>query len=306
MTMELKIISPKEDKFVQSIEFNHAELKESITASLEKYEGLVYTDDTIGEAKKDRATLNKFKSAMDAKRKEIKAKCLEPYHSFEAKIKELLALVDKPMLAIDAQVKTYEDKKRTEKQQTIQAMWDAQESDAKAMVKLADVFDQRWMNVTYGLPKIEEEITAFLAKVEEELDLIYQLGTEFEQQVIRHYLNSGFNVAQALAENKKLTEAKAQQEEYKRQREAAKAAAEEARKAEEAKPVQAEPVAQAAQPVQNTEPEPEPAQDIPAAPLVRQVDFRVWATTEQLADLKQFLTTNGIKYGRVEADRQAA
>ena len=50
------------------------------------------------------ATLNNFKAAIEDKRKEIKKKCLEPYNAFEADIKELTALIDKPMLAIDAQV----------------------------------------------------------------------------------------------------------------------------------------------------------------------------------------------------------
>ena len=31
------------------------------------------------------------------------------------------------------------------------------------------------------------------------------------------------------------------------------------------------------------------------------VDFRVWATAEQLAALKTFLVDNGVKYGKVPA-----
>lgn len=292
-SMELKIISPSEDGFAQSIEFNHAELKEALESSLKKYKGLVYTDENIQDAKKDRATLNKFKAAMDAKRKEIKAKCLEPYSAFETKIKELLALVDKPMLAIDAQVKTYEGKKRTEKRQAIQAAWDAQESDAKSMVKLEDVFNQRWLNASYALAKIEEEISAFLKKVEEELNLIHDLKTEYEDQVIRTYL-SGFNVAQALAEDKALKEAAARQEEYRQQREAARLAAEEERKAQATQQAKPEPAAPAAPAV-----EVDHRRDTPAEPAIQQIDFRVWATPAQLSALKQFLNENGIKYGRI-------
>lgn len=306
MAMELKIISPAEDGFIKTIEFNFDELKGELETRLEKYQGLAYTDDTIQEAKSDRATLNKFRKALDAKRLEIKRRCLEPYDAFEAKIKELTGMVDKPVQAIDSQVKGYEERKRSEKQRMIQALWDAQESDAKAMVKLADVFDQRWLNVTYPLTSVEKEITEFLAKVEEELDLIYQLHTDFEQQVIRFYLGNGFNVAQALAEDKKLKDAAAKQEEYRKQREAAKAAAEEARKQQEAARSTFDEPATTAETVVMPEPEMAPSPPISVEPVVRQVDFRVWATSEQLSDLKQFLTDNNIRYGRVEDDSRDA
>jgi hypothetical protein len=303
MSMELKIFSPKEDGYIKAIEFNFDELKEELEVRLEKYQGLAYTDETIQDAKKDRASLNNFKKALNDKRLEIKRKHMEPYNAFEAKIKELVGMVDAPVLAIDAQVKGYEERKREEKQQAIYELWRAQESEIKGMVKLEEVFNPRWLNVSYAMDKIEQEISAFLSKVEEELNLIYDLETEHEGQVIRTYLNS-FNVAQALAEDKALKEAAAKQEEYRKQREAAKAAAGEARKAEDAKSAQPKPVVQAAPPARDAEPE--PARDIPATPIVRQMDFRVWATSEQLSGLKKYLVNNGIKYGRVEDSRQAA
>ncbi|WP_319583916.1 DUF1351 domain-containing protein [uncultured Pseudodesulfovibrio sp.] len=303
MTMELKIISPAEDGFVKSIDFNFDELKGELTNRLEKYQGLAYTDDSIQDAKKDRATLNKFKKALNDKKLEIKRRCLEPYDSFETRIKELIALVEQPVLAIDSQVKGYEERKRTEKQQTIQAVWDVQESDVKSMVTLANVFDQRWLNVTYSMAQIEQEITDFLKKVEEELNLIYDLNTEHEDQVIRVYLK-GFNVAAALAEDKALKDAAAKQEAYRKQREEAKAAAEAEEKARR------EAAAQAA-PEPPAQPEP-PRQSAPAAapqtqpePVTHCVEFRVWATGDQLTALGNFMNANGIKYGRVE-DRQAA
>lgn len=301
MTMELKIISPAEDGFVKSIDFNFDELKGELTNRLEKYQGLAYTDDTIQDAKKDRATLNKFKKALNDKKLEIKRRVLEPYDEFEEKIKELIALVDKPVLAIDSQVKGYEERKRTEKQQTIQAVWDAQESPIKSMVTLANVFDQRWLNVTYSMAQIEQEITDFLKKVEEELNLIYDLHTEHEDQVIRVYLK-GFNVAAALAEDKALKDAAAKQEAYRKQREEAKAAAEAEEKARREAAAQAapEPPAQPEQPRR-----PAPAASPQAHPEPVCIDFRVWATSKQLSGLRDYMNANGIKYGRVE-DRQAA
>ncbi|BDQ35896.1 hypothetical protein SYK_02560 [Pseudodesulfovibrio nedwellii] len=308
MGMELKIISPSEDGYIKSIEFNFDELKTGLGSSLEKYQGLAYTDETIQEAKKDRATLNTLKKALNAKRLEIKKRCLAPYDEFEAKIKELTGLVDQPMLAIDSQVKGYEERKRTEKSDKIKAYWDAQESNVKTLVQLDRIFDKRWLNVTYSMAKVETAITDFFEKVESELALIEELDTEFSDQVVRMYLKE-FNVAKAMAENKALIEQKAQREEYTRQQEeaAAKAKAEAEALAQERRQEEA-----AASQIVEPEPQPEPTQPVeiqqqaqPESNPVHQVDFRVWATTDELRELGRYMKSRGIKYGRVTNEQAA-
>lgn len=303
--MELKIISPKEDGFVKSIEFNHEELKAGLEGSLKKYEGLVYTEDTIQDAKKDRATLNRFKKALNDKCMGIKRLCLAPYNDFEAKIKELIGLVDEPMLAIDGQVKGYEERKRSEKQEAIQEFWNAAESNVKTLVTLERIFDPRWLNVTFSMVNIEEKITVFFNKVESELTVIEELKTEFEDQVVRVYLQS-FSIATALSENTKLVDQKKQREEYaKAQQAKAEAAAAVAAKAQEQRTA-TQPVKQPTQqPVEQPAPAPIKPEVEREDDPVKQIDFRVWATTDQLTQLRNFLTTTGIQYGRVE-DEQAA
>ena len=107
--MEFKLINPtSENGFIQAIEFNFDELKTELSARLEKYENLTYTEDAIKTAKEDRSNLNKFKEAIDKRRKEIKKLCLKPYEEFEKRIKELVFLVDKPVMAIDTQIKNFE------------------------------------------------------------------------------------------------------------------------------------------------------------------------------------------------------
>ena len=108
--MELIIHKPKEEDFVQSIEFNYDELKVELQKSLEKYKGITYNDEQIKIAKQDRAKLNKFKNALNEKKKDLKKKCLEPYEAFEVKIKELMGMVDDPIDEIDKQIKSFEFK----------------------------------------------------------------------------------------------------------------------------------------------------------------------------------------------------
>ena len=87
-------------------------IKAELQRHLDAYAGLVYTDDSIKEAKNDRATLNKVKKAIDEARKAYKAKCLAPYEAMEPQIKELLDLVEGQRTLIDDTVKDYENRQK--------------------------------------------------------------------------------------------------------------------------------------------------------------------------------------------------
>ena len=62
--MELVIYTPQEGDFIREISFNHEEIMQELAVRLEKYNGLVYSERNIKDAKADRATLNKFKEAI--------------------------------------------------------------------------------------------------------------------------------------------------------------------------------------------------------------------------------------------------
>ena len=53
--MELKIYSPQDNGFAQVVKWNFQELKAEISETVRDYEMAVYTDDTIKQARADRA-----------------------------------------------------------------------------------------------------------------------------------------------------------------------------------------------------------------------------------------------------------
>ena len=63
---------------------NFEELKQALQQRLEEYKTLAYNQDSVKAAKKDKATLNKLKKAIDDKRKEIKKAYMQPYTLVEA------------------------------------------------------------------------------------------------------------------------------------------------------------------------------------------------------------------------------
>src|SRR5665648_1147785 len=76
--MELIIYNPQ---IPELIKFNNAELIAELTEKLGHYNNLTYTDTEIKTAKTDRATLRKFKEAIEERRKEIKVDCMKPYNA---------------------------------------------------------------------------------------------------------------------------------------------------------------------------------------------------------------------------------
>ena len=122
--MQLEIYSPAEQERPQPICWNYDELKAGLTEALASYKGRVYTAENIGAAKKDRAALNKLAGAINDKRKELKARCLEPYQLFEQQTGELVALIREQSDAIDVQVKAYESDRAEKKREEIEGFYE--------------------------------------------------------------------------------------------------------------------------------------------------------------------------------------
>lgn len=216
--MELRITTPA-DKFLQVIEWNHEEIKAEVAEKVAHYNTLVYTDEQIKDAKADRATLNKFVTVLEDKRKEVKKQCLAPYEEFEKKLKEITAIVQEPISLIDKQVKGYEEKCKADKMEAIKELFT--KVGFQTFVTLDKIFNQKWLNASVKLSSIEQEMN----------DLKYQIGTdiaainmipEFAFEALEVYKTT-LNLPKALEEAHRMSEiakAKAAQEsELKRQAE---------------------------------------------------------------------------------------
>ena len=175
--LELIITNPaNEDAFLKTIEFNYDDLKTGISEAVKKYENLVVTEDGIKQAKTDRANLNKFKSAMEDKRKEIKKQCLQAYEPFEIKIKELVAMVDKPCQEIDKQIKNFEDKEKSDKKKLLKEYFENVPKDLETseFVSFDDFINNReqLLNKSYNLNNAYAEIEQWLNKILEHLCIL--------------------------------------------------------------------------------------------------------------------------------------
>ena len=220
--MELKIYNPQEDGFLQSIDWNFDELKAEITKKSEAYMNLVYSNEQMKEAKKDRANLRKFVTALEDKRKEIKKQILVPYSDFETKEKELVGIVNQAIENIDTQVKGYEEGLRQEKLAKVKEIYVEEIKDLDRTIPFEKVYKESWLNASTTLKSVREEIASIYAKVDADLKILNADTSPYVFEMKEEYLKN-FDLTAALAKKQKLEETakkKAAFEEQKKQREA--------------------------------------------------------------------------------------
>lgn len=291
--LELKIFSPQENGFVPEIKWNNEELKAAIAEKMKEYKGLVFTEETISEGKKDRANLNKLRGAIDDERKRVKKLCMEPCNRFEKEVKEVLALVDEQISAIDIQIKEVEQIKREEKRKAVQELFES--IGFQKFVTLEMIWDEKWLNASVALSKVENQMKETMYRIGEEVGTISRLP-EFSFEAMEVYKKT-LDLTQAIKKGQELADIQKRKEEAL----ARQKVEEERRKAEEAAAgKESENPEEAA----DTHDAPKKAEEndytrVVSEPVMR-IDFRVWGTKEQLLALRDYMKQNNLKFGKVE------
>lgn len=284
--MQIEITSPVQGQALPPVEWNYAEVKAWVENGLKKYENVVYTGDTMTQAKKDRAELNKLSKAISDERLRMKRKYLEPYEEFEMQCKELTGMIDRQSAEIDRQVKEFENEQKEQKLNDIKAIYEECVGDLKDLIPYESIHDKKWLNKTVTLPKIKDAIETIISRTKTAFTAIDNMGLdEKDTNRCKGVYVRTFDLADAIAEKERIEAENRKLAEY------------EARKAAEKtenKPVEPAKYDEGI----NTSPVQESPAEPQTEPLI-QLDFRVWGTDQQLNMLKAFLVNNGIKYGRV-------
>lgn len=291
--LELKIFSPQENGFVPEIKWNNEELKAAIAEKMEEYKGLVFTEETISEGKKDRANLNKLRGAIDDERKRVKKLCMEPCNRFEKEVKEVLALVDEQINAIDVQIKEVEQIKREEKRKAVQKLFES--IGFQKFVTLEMIWDEKWLNASVTLSKVENQMKETMYRIGEEVGTISRLP-EFSFEAMEVYKKT-LDLTQAIKKGQEPADIQKRKEEAL----ARQKAEEERRKAEE---VDTGKESENPEEAADTHDAPKKAEEndytrVVSEPVMR-IDFRVWGTKEQILALRDYMKQNNLKFGKVE------
>lgn len=204
------------------ISFNYDEIKMELAETLQKYESMVYSADQMKAAKADKAALNKLRKALNDERIRREREYMAPFMDFKAKIAELISLVDKPVIAIDTQVKAYEEQKKLEKRKQIEEYFES-ECDFPEWLKLDQIFKPQWLNATFSMKSIQEELVQILGQIESDLAVLSEMPA-FAFEATEVYKQT-LNLQTAVNEGKRLADIQKRKEEAARAAELGKAVA---------------------------------------------------------------------------------
>ncbi|HRT84280.1 MAG TPA: DUF1351 domain-containing protein [Bacteroidales bacterium] len=308
--LELVIYSPQE--YMEEIDFNFVELKQTLLEKLEKYKGMTYTEESIQLAKTDRANLNKLKKAINDKKVDIKKQCMKPYEEFESKVKELIGLIDEPIEEIDKQIKTYEEKQRQEKQKEIETYYYEAASGYKNeaigsipdIIPLSQIQKPQWLNVAYAMKNIKTEINEAITKVRQEIGVIESLKSEFEVEILNKYVEN-LSLADAMTHKMKLEEMKRKIEEQKKREEEKERQRKEQEELEKLAEIEVERQREAEKQAEEIEdledledliPIFEPDLEPEPQPQLERLTITLLVTPEQKNRLRQFILDQGIEW----------
>lgn len=285
MSMEL-ILKSADVTIPQAIE-NIQYLRQELAARLDYYKTLIVTEDGIKDAKADRANLNKLKAAIDDQRKEVKRQTMALYEPLERECKELLAMIDEPIAAIDCQLKAFDEQKKAAKYQALTEFF--AKVNTLSFVKIEHVLSPKWANATAKLDALKDEMSGSIQRIVDdyaEIKKLYADSTMLTAILQRFEQTRDKGAALAYAAEIERRE-KAEQE--RREREAAEKARREQEQREAAQ-IQRQPDEAVLHPTI------EPAPVRPAPEPLGQATFRVVGTRSQLRALATYMRENNIKY----------
>ena len=189
---ELSLISHQEPGI--AVIDNFEQLKQVLEQQLEAYKSLAYSQDSVKAAKKDKATLNKLKKAIDDKRKEIKKIYMQPYTVVEAQAKELIALIDEPLSLIAEFIAQEEAEEKEERRKEIAAYF---YQNANALGDLAETiftspafYDQKWENKSTTAKTYQTAIVEKINVAALDISTIRATGGKHTAALVEKYIST--------------------------------------------------------------------------------------------------------------------
>ena len=290
------------------ISFNYEETKAFLQEKMAEYDRAVFTDETMDIAKRERASLRKLKSQMDDERKKVKTAWMVPYTKFKVQVEELLELVDKPVAAIDRQVKEYEEKKKQEKQETCKKIYSEEIGDMIEVLSFERVFDSKWLNASTTLKSIREDVQSIVSNTRTQIETIKMMQSDAVEKALEIYRDT-LDMTKAVAYINQYEATKREVEERERERREAEeqrkleVERERIREEERVRIRQEEELKQAA-----TQEAVEELKEVRAEvkessvilPESKTVLYAITGTKEELEELEMTMTSLGICFERKE------
>lgn len=179
------------EKQLPVILMNFDEVKLSLNDTMNKYKGMVVTEESLKKCKTTQKDLAKLRNNIDSYRKNVKREMEKPIREFESQCRDLIKLISEVEKPIKDGIKIYDDKRREEKR--LKAIEYIKESirNHKLKEEYASklTIKEQYLNLSGTLKSIKEDIEmrASILEKQQEDDMEKRLIFEVS---IRNAINS--------------------------------------------------------------------------------------------------------------------
>ena len=269
------------EKLLGSLTTNAKEIRDTVKERLPMFDISNYSEDDIGKAKLDKASLNKASKALNNKRIEIEKEFMKPFAEFKDVINETVKLISECSSKIDNVVKQSDLKYKENKKKIIRTYFDERNTN---LVDFDKVFKEAWLNKTIKEKNVFVDLEQILASIKKDIEVIESMAEDFN--VLKTFYLDSLNINSTILYANRLRE----------QREVARQTKEEINTAEHLSPSEtsntfANPVAPL---VKSEQPDTSVKQDL----LTRA--FKITTTRENIIALGNFMNERGIKFEKIE------
>ncbi|HBZ6455169.1 TPA: DUF1351 domain-containing protein [Listeria monocytogenes] len=153
----------------------------------QQIENIEATEENVKQSKKLLAAVNKEVKNLESERISIKKEMLEPYNEFEKQVKEIVSIVKKADEMVRQQITQLEEEEREDKKLVLKRMFEKRIRmyDFKTYFTFDDFIENRHLNKSLSINKIESEMVEWLTKVENELKVIETMP--YADEIIAEY-----------------------------------------------------------------------------------------------------------------------
>lgn len=293
-----------------TITLNFEEIEKAVDERLAEYKGAVFTEDTKDIAKKELASLRKFKKDFESVRKAAKNKWMEPYMEFEAQVKKLTAKIDEPITLIDSQVKEFEAARKAERRALIMNAYEELIGDIAEYAPLEKIRRNQWENASVSMKAVKKEMMDLISAAQAAVTALSTMHSDAVPEALGVFRDSQ-DITKAIAyiqdyeaRKKRILEMEAERKKKEAEAEEARRRAEEARleaekqRLEEEKKRIAERVAEL-EAATTAIVDPVGDEDLPfETPTTQTVFYRIVATEEEIEQIDTILNSIGVFWER--------
>ena len=164
--MEINL-TPVVSRNEQVFKWNKDEIKSYFEAQLEKYKGLVVTEENYKEMVSAKNEIVKYRTTLDKFCKEKKRELKRPIELFEEEVNEVLKVIYDAEKPLAEQIKYFDEKEVQAKTETINKFIEKMVEKYNVRAEYAEQLqrDKRWLNKTAKMKDIETSIEGMMIEI---------------------------------------------------------------------------------------------------------------------------------------------